>query len=390
MVRFSFGTPVANENFFNREEEISYLEKRLFALKSGSRNDIAVVGPRRVGKSSLILQMAQHARKNGFKVVFLDCEGLDAESFTKEYGNALMAAELEGRTDLKVMEALRGSAGGAIAALSEILGGIKALELSPALGEFLKLRIEFEKGLFAGRGQKETVQELLESTLAFPSKSDSRYVIIFDEFPETARYRLESFHALFRRIVQYQKNAVYVYAGSSIGMMEEIFGNRRNPLAGNADIMDVKPFSERISKAFLTDGLKSYGKRINEDALQVFWERTNGFPAYLNWAGLRSLDLAGKTIRKEDAEKVAQEMASPMSPVYQLVEKQLSKLGRTSRMVLKSIAEGNDTPRRIGETAPARNVYVYLERLRKYGLIAKVDDGYQIIDPVIRGSVLKY
>jgi len=390
VARFSFGTPVANENFFNREDEISYLEKRLFALQKGSRNDIAVVGPRRVGKSSLVLQMVHHARKKGFRVVFLDCEGLDAESFTKEYGNALMAAELEGRADLKIKEALRSSAGNAIAVLSEILGRIKALELSPAMGEFLKLRIEFEKGAFAGKGQKETLRELLESTLAFPSKSDSKYLIMFDEFPETAGYRMESFHALFRRNVQYQKNAVYVYAGSSIGMMEDIFGNRKNPLAGNADIMDVKPFTEQISKDFLTQGFRSYGKKINEDALQVFWERTNGFPAYLNWVGLRSLDVTGKTIKKEDAEHVTEEMVSPLSPVYQLVEKQLSKLGRTSRLVLKSIAQGDDTPRKISEKASARNVYVYLERLRKYGLIVKTEDGYRIIDPVISGSVLKY
>ena len=390
MVRFSFGAPVSDENFFNREEELAYLEKRLFAIEKKSRTDMAVIGPRRVGKSSLVLQMAHHAKKKGFRTVFLDCEGMDLESFVREYGNALMAAELEGRMELKVREALRGGAGAAIAALSEILGRVRALELSPAFGEFLKLRIEFEKQAMAGRKEEKTTLELLDSTLSLPPKSDSKYVIIFDEFQETSGYRMESFHAVFRRAIQYQKNAVYVYAGSSIGMMEQIFGNPKNPLSGNVDILNVRPFSEQTAREFLEKGFRSYGKNASEDALRIFWEGTNGFPAYLNWAGLRSLDIAGKNVKKEDAERVVGEMASPLSPVYAMVEKQLAKLGRMSRMVLKSIAQGSNTPRGIASSTTAKNVYVYLERLRRYGLIMKEGEEYRIIDPVIKKLVERY
>ena len=390
MVKFSFGAPVSNENFFNRETELTNLEKRLFAIEKGSRNDIAVIGPRRVGKSSLVLQMAEHAKQKGFKSIFIDCEGLGLEGFIKEYGNALMAAELEGRLDLKVRETLGGGAGMAITALSEILGSIKALELSPVLGDFLKLRLEFEKATFAGK-QKTSTRQLLEATLSLPSKTSSKYVIIFDEFQETAGYSLEQpFHSVYRRVTQFQKNVVYVYSGSSVGMMEGIFGNKKNPLAANADILNVVPFNEQTSKTFLIDGFSSYSRKINEDALQIFWERTNGFPAYLNWAGLRSLDIAGKTIIKSDAERIAEEMVSPISPIYQLVEKQLSKLGRISRFVLRSMANGNTTPSTIRATTPVKNIYVYLNRLRKYGLVSKKDGEFQIIDPVIKSIVENY
>ncbi|NYZ74081.1 ATP-binding protein [Candidatus Micrarchaeota archaeon] len=390
MVRFSFGAPVSDDNFFNREDELSYLEKRLFAIKAGSRNDIAMIGPRRVGKSSLALQMAGHARAKGFKTVFLDCEGLDFESFIKEYGNALLSAELEDRPDMKIREALRGGTVAAIAALSEILGRVSALELSAAFADFLKLRIELERERMTGK-TPQSLRELLEATLSLPAKSSSKYVVVFDEFQETATYGLEKqFHAVFRRATQFQKNVVYVYAGSSVGMMEDVFGNKRNPLAGNADILGVVPFSEETSKRFLKAGFGSYGKSADKEALQVLWEGTNGFPAYLNWAGLRCVDFPGKNVSKDEAVRVIEEMASPLSPVYQSVEKQLGRLGRFSRLILRSMAQGNKTATTIATNVPKTNIYVYLERLRKYGLITKNEAGYKIIDPVIRRMVLNY
>ena len=391
MVNFSFGAPVSNENFFNRESELSYLEKRLFAIGKGSRNDIAVIGPRRVGKSSLVLQMAEHARMKGFKSIFIDCEGLGLEGFIKEYGNAVMAAELEARLDLKIREALSGGASMAITALSEILGSIKALELSPVFGDFLKLRLEFEKAAFSNKAHKASVRQLLEATLSLPSKTSSKYVVIFDEFQETAGYSLDQpFHSVYRRVTQFQKNVVYVYSGSSVGMMEDIFGNKKNPLAANADILNVVPFNEQTAKKFLGEGFSSYSRKIDEDALRILWEKTNGFPAYLNWAGLRSLDISGKTIVKADAERIAEEMVSPISPIYQLVEKQLSKLGRISRLVLRSMANGNASPSAIKATTPVKNIYVYLNRLRKYGLVSKTSGEFHIIDPVIKSIIGRY
>ncbi|MBN2122100.1 ATP-binding protein [Candidatus Micrarchaeota archaeon] len=388
MVRFSFGAPVSDENFFNREEEIKYIEKRLFAIKQGSRNDLAIVGPRRVGKSSLVLQMQHHARRKGFKTIFIDCEGLSLEDFTTEYGNAIMKAELEGRVDKEVLSRIRGGAGGAIAALSELLGRVRAMELSPVLGEFLKLRIEFENARDSFGGKKESARKLLESSLALTSASKHMYVVIFDEFQETSSYGPgNAFHAIFRRATQYQKNTVYVYTGSSIGMMEGIFGNNSNPLAANADIMEVAPFSEETSKTFMQEGLEGYGKKITEDALDTVWESTGGFPAYLNWAGLRFLDYREGKIGKAEAEKMAEEMGSPVSPAYQLVGKQLSRIGGFSMKVLRSIAEGGKVPAEIGRRSGASNVYVYLERLRKYGMISKKGGEYSISDPLIRRVV---
>jgi AAA+ ATPase superfamily predicted ATPase len=303
----------------------------------------------------------------------------------------LLAAELEGRFDLKIREALRSGTSKAIAALSEILGKVKALEVSAFLIELLKLRVEFEEESLKGKVSEESLRKLVDSTLSFPSKSNSKFVIIFDEFQETATYKIgKPFHAVFRRITQYQKNVVYVYTGSSIGMMNDIFGNKKNPLAGNADIMSVVPFSEETSKKFLEAGFRSYGKKVNEESLQLFWEGTNGFPAYLNWAGIRCLDFPEKQIRRDRVSYVMGEMVSPISPVYQMVEKQLSKLGRISKLVLKAISQGYTTSSEIADNSPARNIYVYTNRLRKYGLITKSEQGYKIIDPVIMKIVLGY
>jgi len=35
---------------------------------------------------------------------------------------------------------------------------------------------------------------------------------------------------------------MYIYTGSAMGLVKEIFGNLKNPLAGNTNFLFIKPF----------------------------------------------------------------------------------------------------------------------------------------------------
>ncbi|MBI5159193.1 ATP-binding protein [Candidatus Micrarchaeota archaeon] len=394
MVRFAFGMPVGSEYFFNREAEIRRLSGRVGKIKEGVRNDVAIIGPRRVGKSSLTNKLGEEAEKQGIACVKVDCEGLDLPLFLREYGNAVMARELERKKVFeKFEESVKQGLTAAIATLSEALGRIRAVELKSPLVDFISLRIEVEKMPQSElKGQK--LYEFFVKTMELPEKLGAKFVVVLDEFQETSSYKVfrrGDFHALFRRAIQGHENVCYVYSGSSVGMMNEIFGNPRNPLSGNADTMQVGPFDEKHSREFVKLGLREeYGKKIEEDALRVIVEKTGGFPSYLNWVCLRIGEKnESRVVREKEAEAVLGEMLSPASPVYQAISKQLVKLGVQTKRVLLATAFGNTAPSTIQRESGVKNVYVYLDRLQKYGLIEKKGVEYFLIDSVLREGLEK-
>ena len=58
---FRTSTPVTAGNFFDRQQEIDRLEETIRNLKADSPNWLAIIGPRKVGKTSLILELARRA-----------------------------------------------------------------------------------------------------------------------------------------------------------------------------------------------------------------------------------------------------------------------------------------------------------------------------------------
>ena len=264
MVGFSFGQPVEKEYFFDRASELAILLARAESIKKNARNDCALIGPRRVGKSSLTNRVMVECRKQNIRSILIDCEGLPLSVFLREYSNALIASELDEKNlAADFREKIKQGVSEAIYILSEALGKIKAVEVKSPLIDFLALRIELEKNEESElRGGK--LFDFLVKTLELPEKLGKKYLIIFDEFQDTSNYNVfekNDFHALFRRAIQNQKNICYIYTGSSVRMMEEIFGNSDNPLAANADLIYLGPFSQQNSFDFIKQGLKENGKK---------------------------------------------------------------------------------------------------------------------------------
>jgi sugar-specific transcriptional regulator TrmB len=48
------------------------------------------------------------------------------------------------------------------------------------------------------------------------------------------------------------------------------------------------------------------------------------------------------------------------------------------------LAVGYKSPPEIARESNVKNVYIYLERLQKYGLVSKYDGKYRLVDPNIR------
>ena len=397
-IKFSFGRPVSHEQFYNREPELNRIQSRLLTIKDGVKNDIVLVGPRRVGKSSIIFYLEHKLAQDEISTINLDCEGLDLVSFLRAYGNAIIGSELKTMGLMQRFgERIKRGFSETISTMAEALGKLRAVELGTSSEEFLRFRIEFDKSTLKRSLTDIELDELFERTIALPNNLKKKYVVMLDEFQETANFNLSrgGFHANFRKSIRDQSNVAYVFTGSAIGMMNMIFSDPRNPLAGSAEVIQVNPFDGQTSSSFLKTRFKEAGREISTEVGEFIFKKVGGFPAYLNWIGLRICDLIpeNKTITMDIAKKVCEEIHTPISPIFQMIEKQLVRLGFKTKNVLHCMALGYKTPTEIENEVNVKNIYVYLNRLQSYGLVFKNNDNYELIDPIIiehLKRILKY
>ncbi len=73
MIQNAVGRPVRGHNFFDREREQDRLWRRL------STDHVLLLAPRRVGKTSLLLRLADTAELNGFQAVYLSVSDVRSE-----------------------------------------------------------------------------------------------------------------------------------------------------------------------------------------------------------------------------------------------------------------------------------------------------------------------
>ncbi len=387
-IKFSFGRPAPPEYMYDREKEIDRIMMRLRTIKVSIKNDVVLVGPRRVGKSSIIAYLERELPKEDILPIKMDCEGLNLVAFLKGYGNAIADSEIQAMGLMQRFgDRLKRGFSEALVAMSEAIGRIRAVEVGTSLEEFLKFRVEFDKTTFHKPPTKEEIESLFDRTMDLPNNLNKKCVVLFDEFQDTTTYSLSrgGFHANLRNKINDHKNVAYLYTGSAIGMMDSIFSDPNNPFAGGAEIIYIEPFNKNTSVSFLRTRFKEAGRKISEKTAQSVYKKVEGFPLYLNWFGLRVCDFVdeNQTVTKAVLMKVFEEIPSPRNPIYHMIERQLVKLGLKTRNVMLCMAEGYGIPSEIARESNVKNVYVYLERLQKYGLVRQDDDRYKLIDPII-------
>ncbi len=91
-IPFTFGKVVFDLDFTNREDETEFLSNQFKAL-----NNVALISPRRWGKSSLIKYVTQKLvnENKEYRVIYLDLFNIKSEEeFYREFANKLLNATI--------------------------------------------------------------------------------------------------------------------------------------------------------------------------------------------------------------------------------------------------------------------------------------------------------
>jgi hypothetical protein len=205
---FRYSEPVPVEDLMDRDAEADEMLRR-----AEEGNNSRLVAPRRFGKTSLLRRVIHDAGREGWATVYVDFFGV------------LTLADIAQRIERGYADQLQGG-------LASWFAGARR-----------RLRPTFRAG--GGpvpAGVEVTVDPQAEppllDRLALPRRLHERHgtrtLVVFDEFQDVlaAKDRVD---AVIRSEIQHHGDAAsYIFAGSHVGMMRELFADRRRAFYGQA------------------------------------------------------------------------------------------------------------------------------------------------------------
>lgn len=354
---FVFARPLGNEPQILRSEESAQLLRR---FEDGVNTRLA--SPRDYGKTSLLRQVCTTLVQEGTPAVLVDLYGItNSVELVRRIESAYDG--LPQRKWSRVVKGLkiRGGGGG----LNTPVGGLSA---------------DFGQGVDADAA----LLAALDLPLHLAQKTGNRVLVCFDEFQEILRADLDG---TMRSVIQHHGDLVtYVFSGSHVGMMDELFSSRSRPFFNQAAPLRIGRFSDTALVEFVTARFDETGKEIDE-ILDPYLEAVRGHPqramllAHLIWG---ELPLGGKA----DAEVFDRALEAAWPYLENEFEAIWSRLTRVEAAVMNALAagvtslRGKDAQRQFGlASGPAGPAAA--GRLAGQGVLLRGRDGtgYQIDDP---------
>lgn len=375
--------PVVGDEFLDREEQLARIQAAVEKLTKGSPEWLALLGPRKVGKTSLLFETA---RRIGDGVVFAILDVFDSVPVTAEILRLLALRVVD-----RVFSA---ECGQSLEATLQPSAYQRALLAST---RFLKLPADLRDLLLDVRDVQLTpdaIRALVQLPERLATALDLHIVVAIDEFQELAGLRVGrpglEVLPLLRSLWQRHHRVAYVISGSARTMMTDLATSQRSPFFGHFSILEIAPFDRANAIALLTSGAPSdrpIPRAIAERAFDVL----GGNPFYLQLLGeqLTGLPAPASSPIDEDTfkEALSRLLFHPTGRLALFFERELARIvGRSSVFlsILEEIARG---PKRMNEVQAALRITSsmavnYLARLGD--AVARDPDGrYQITDPVM-------
>lgn len=358
---FRYSEPVPVEDLTNRDAEARELLER-----ADEGNNSRLVAPRRFGKTSLLRRVMHDAEREGWATVYVDFFGV------------LTLADISQRIERAYAEQLQGR-------LASWFAGARRM-----------LRPTFRAG--GGplpAGVEITIDAQAEppllDRLALPRRLHERHgtrtLVVFDEFQDVLT-ATDHVDAVIRSEIQHHGDAAgYIFAGSHVGMMRELFADRRRAFYGQAAPVELSPLPPEEVADYIATRFRQTGRDVGQ-ALEPLLTLAKGHPQRTMLLAHSVWDLTpGEATATEETWQAARERA--MSQVRDELRTVWSGLSASHRRALTAVAENTSAlyaaGRRHGGSRGGA-IHTAVQALGDRGEIARDPDartGFRLTDPLL-------
>lgn len=378
--------PAVKENFINREDLLDEMVNTLI----DERLDMgfALIGPRRVGKTSILLEVASRLKgKKKVVVVYFSVWDL-VENTLREFSDQLTKTVLTAfKDELSVRYKIRRLLKAPGERIKEVLkeAGISIKILDEIEIELLRKDKVLDANLL--------LEKVFVLTEELSKEFNIRTVLMLDEFPSLADIangkRLgEGVIRKIRTIHEQLEHTILCVSGSIRKTMEMAVLSPSSAFYRQFIVKMIEPFNEVTTGELLS---KNLAQRLSPQVVEAAHNLTTGIPFYLQLLGRQLQRVSAKIIEPETVKEAFEEILEEEGTI--IFEEGFSKLSDKEKATLKTMVEYkaqklNEISMNMGEGINV--VSKYLEYLIAKGLIQKEARGvYKIADPVFEKWLLK-
>ncbi len=266
-----FSDPVVGENFFGRQEIVDLLVKRASALKSGYRQNVAIIGHQQLGKTSVLRQFLHVFRDPQILPIYVEIKFQALDYFIDQFARALLFQYLSGRLPLADRQAgVAAEPTDTLAALSE-----KAQPFIPKT----VARIAEIAALLKQRHAEEAYVRLFELTQALKDETGMCSIVVLDEFHRLGEFGIKNAFSDFGKRIMVQKHTMYLLSSSSFTQSRKILAEKLLLLFGHFERVYLDAFDFDTSFEFIRQKMAPVAV---PDILQSFLvSLTDGHPFFL-------------------------------------------------------------------------------------------------------------
>jgi AAA+ ATPase superfamily predicted ATPase len=319
---FDYGDLVVDESFTDRESELAQ-------LKSDIRNgqNVAVIAPRRYGKTSLVRAALSDLIGEGVLAVEVD----------------LMSTPTKEKLAGKLAKSIHDDVATPLFRARERLRVFSSLRITPTITVDLHGATSFS--FSAARSEADvddTLEHLFELPASIAADKGKQVVVYFDEFQEITQID-RRLPAMMRATSQKQPNVAHVYAGSKRHMMRRLFSDVNEPFYRSAKTMEIGPIAEDAFAGFVKSQFARTDRGVSDEAVTRLLAITGGHPyatqelAYALWEEVPE----GFTASTADLDQALKAVLRAENAHFTLVWENAS---RAQKLILQALAEEPGRP----------------------------------------------
>lgn len=357
------------EYFCDRVEETALLTRH---LTNGC--NVALIAPRRMGKSGLIYNCFNEEEiRNNYHCIYIDIyETKNLNEFVYVMGKGILRElRSQGR---KVWESF--------------------LNIMQSLKSTITFDINGNPEWNVGLGDIASPDITLDEIFEYLNHADKPCIVAIDEFQTIASYPEKTVEAALRKRIQNCHNAKFVFSGSKRHMMALMFASESRPFYNSSSIMGLEPINKEAYFDFANNHLSKINRSISRKAFEWIYQSFDGITWYIQYIlnMLYTHAISESTITTEDAKSVMTAILSHHRFVY---ESLLFQLSPKQKQVLLAIAnERNATgvtsqaflqKYKLGSSTVQGAIKVLTER----DFISYDNDSYQVSDRFFREWIIK-
>ena len=359
---FVVGKYLSDKYFCDRSEETAFLRKQ---IQNG--RDVALISPRRIGKSGLIQHFfKQPDIKEQYYTFFVDIYA--TTSF----------AEFVYLLGKEIYEQLKPQSTQWKERFFQIISSFRVgFKLDPMTGT---------PSLDLGLGDIQTPQTTLDEIFAYIEEADKPCIIAIDEFQQIGEYAEKNIEALLRTKIQRCHRAQFIFAGSKRHMMSNMFNSPSKPFYQSAISMGLEPIPVDIYSDFAMNLFEERGKHIEREVVEEVWRMFNGYTWFVQMMmnELFALTMPNGACTREMIDEARRNVIMSQENSYKDI---MSQLPPKQKIVLQAIAkEGlaqNITSSKFIKKynmTSASSVQAAVKLLLKNDLITQTDIGFRVYD----------